>query len=142
MQGPWWRFAVVMPLLSAFTSCGGQSTTADRKAAAVLSTQSFNLPAGDGAPLSVDAPSPGALAATANWTEVGAEIDVYLTDSTCPGLDELVLGSCKVLARGDNRTAVPQTATLFGAQPGRYQAFVLAVGQKAGSGTVSFTLSP
>jgi len=108
----------------------------------VLSTQNFSVAAGDGTALSVDVASPGALSATASFAEAGAEIDVYITDGSCASLDDLVFGSCKVLARADNRVPSPQKATLFGATPGRYQAFVLAVGQLGGSGTVSFILSP
>ncbi len=141
MRGLWSHIAVLVLVASVFTHCGGQNSTADRRAA-VLSTQNFSVAAGDGTALSVDVPSAGALAATANWAGTSAEIDVYITDSTCPGVDELVLGSCAVLARGDTQAKSPQTATAFGVRPGRYQALVLGVGQNGGSGTVQFALSP
>jgi hypothetical protein len=149
MNRHWSRFAVLaLPTLALFTACGGGQSVAASKQPTVLGTQNFNVAAGDGVALSIDVPNGGALAATANWTTAG-QVDVYITDSTCASLDDLVLGSCRVLARAavpaccDNLThASLQTVTAFGVQPGRYQAFVLAAGPDAGSGTVQFVLSP
>jgi hypothetical protein len=148
MDRTWSRFTILaLPALTLFTSCGGSHNPTASKQSVVLGTQNFNVAAGDGAALSVEVPTAGALAATANWTTAG-EIDLYLTDATCASVDDLVLGSCKVLGQ----VAVPaccsqtrpnlQTATAFGVQPGRYQAFVLDVAEGDGSGTVQFVLSP
>lgn len=129
--------STVAALAVVLSSCGGGAEQSPKRT--VLSSQGFTLAAGEGRALSIEVPEPGRLSASATWGPKGTDIDIYITDADCPGVEALVLGSCIVMGRGAGRWR-PEVASAD-VLPGHYQAFVLALAETGDSGVVEFALT-
>jgi hypothetical protein len=129
---PWrscFRSFCVPILLGLMAACGGggssPTTPATQPAASnptrsVLVTKNFSLNAGTATFQNVDLPPAGTLDATVDWNG-NNDVNLYVTDNTCPGFVDLKAGGCNVVAKADG-TAKPERLT-FTTTAGRIWTF-------------------
>jgi hypothetical protein len=101
------------------SSCGGSksgsaptpvasATPAPQAVRTDLGGTNFNVRANGSSFANIDFPPVGTIDVTANWPG-GDNIDLYATDASCPGFDEVSSGACPILAKADSATAKPET---------------------------------
>ncbi len=119
---------VAVAILASFSNCGGGKATSTPTQVATptpapqtvhtdLGATNFTVRAGRSSFANVDFPPAGTLEVTANWPG-DSNIDIYATDASCPGFDEVMAGACSILAKGDSPTAKPERIS-FQTQAGR-----------------------
>lgn len=110
--------AVALPWLS---GCGGGSSTPNPVATPPPSAQRvvlmdaapFSLQPGTATFKNVDQPPAGTIDGTLEWNG-GADMNLYVTDNSCPGFNTLMAGGCTVLVQADG-TAKPERITFTAA---------------------------
>jgi hypothetical protein len=98
--------AVALPWLA---SCGGGGSSTPNPVATpppsaqrvVLMDQApFSLQPGTATFKNVDQPPAGTIDGTLDWSG-GADMNLYVTDNSCPGFNALMAGGCSVMVRAD-----------------------------------------
>lgn len=82
----------------------------------LLTGSTFTVRAGGSSFTNIDFPPVGTVDVTVNWGGSN-RIEVYITDASCPGFQNVTSGSCAVIARAEG-TAKPKSLT-FPSQTGR-----------------------
>ena len=125
---PFTRAVMAGALLASFSNCGGNKTSstptpvanptpAPQAIRTDLGGANFNVRPGRSSFTNIDFPPVGTIDVTADWPG-DSNIDVYATDASCPGFENVAAGSCPILAKGDSPTAKPERIT-FATQAGK-----------------------
>jgi hypothetical protein len=125
----------LVPLVALLSACG-----AEVPAVTDLGSHTVTLSPGTGTALTVQVPRAGTLEASARWANTETDLDLYWTDASCPSVDDLIWGGCTVLAQGNGRGPLNETAVAYPGAAGQYKVFVLALGAEGDSGTVALVL--
>jgi hypothetical protein len=105
-------------------SCGGGGSSAPNpvpptttppaaQRVVLIESAPFSLQPGTATFKNVDFPPAGTIDGTLNWNG-GADMNLYVTDNSCPGFNTLTGGGCNVLARAEG-AAKPETLTFTAA---------------------------
>jgi len=108
-------------VLVSFSNCGGGSKTVSKptqvatptpvpKVHTDLGGTNFTVRGGRSSFTNVDFPPAGLLDVTANWPG-DSNVDIYATDASCPGFEQVAAGACVILARGDGPATKPERIT-------------------------------
>jgi hypothetical protein len=119
----------------------GTQPTAQQVRTPLVTGATFNVRANSQIYTNIDFPPAGKIDVTANWGGA-TNIEMYVTESSCPGFPELSAGRCTVLARAEGVTR-PKSVT-FDSQTGRIYSVWMAnrgatnevVGLEAGVTTI------
>lgn len=107
----------------------------------VLESKAFtDLPAGAATPSTVDNVAPGTVDAMVDWAG-GGDIDLYVTDTNCTSMRDILAGSCRVLARATAMTAKPERASFPNPSTANYIFWVHNNGPAAESGQLEVGLT-
>jgi len=149
-----WRslrsFPAVILLLALIPACGGGGSSptggtpitqppVNNPTRTVLVTKNFSLQPGTATFQNVDLPPAGTLDATVDWTGSN-DINLFVTDNTCPGFLDLRAGACNIVARAET-TSKPERVT-FTTTAGRIWTFWIynnGVSSDSGSMEVGIT---
>lgn len=135
---------------SAVLSCGGGGASAPNpitstpppataQRVVLIDNAPFSLQPGTATFKNIDFPPAGTIDGTLDWNG-GADMNLYVTDNTCPGFNALKGGGCNVLVRAEG-TAKPEKLT-FAAAANRIYTFWIhnnGTANESGSLTVGDT---
>jgi hypothetical protein len=107
-----------------FAACGGGGSSAPNpvpppttppaaQRVVLIDGAPFSLQPGTATFKNIDFPPAGTIDGTLDWSG-GADMNLYVTDNSCPGFNTLTGGGCNVLARAEG-TAKPETLTFTAA---------------------------
>ena len=125
----WFRIGC-LPALLAASACGssgpagpGPSPTPTPTPApvrTVLATKALTLPGGTTASETVDNVPAGAVDVRLTWDEAAVDLNLYVTDTNCSSIVEVLGGSCRVLGQA-TAAARPEVVTFTAAAIANYQ---------------------
>jgi hypothetical protein len=139
--------ALLAVLAAAVSACGSGSPTRPTPTPTptppptrtVLATQSFTLAPGATFTDTVDNVPAGTVDARAEWPG-GSDLNLYVTDTSCPGVVQLAAGSCRVFAQavGSDR---PERVQFAAPGTANYSVWVRNVGTAAEPVTLEFAVT-
>ena len=138
----WLSAMVGMPLFLSVAACGSGTpsgppspTPTPAPVRTVLTTKALTLPAGTTASETVDNVPSGTVDVRLEWADAAADLNLYVTDTSCSSILEILGGACRVLGQA-NGAARPEVVTFATTATANYQVWARNLGGTTQAATV------
>jgi hypothetical protein len=121
----WLSAMAGLPLILSGAACGSGTpysppTPTPAPVRTVLTTKALTLPAGTTATETVDNVPSGTVDVRLEWADAGADLNLYVTDTNCSSILEILGGACRVLGQATG-AARPEVVTFATTAAANYQ---------------------